>query len=107
MEATSSERPSPGGLPDAEVAVVRFARQAVLEHHQRADHVGALHVADVDAFDPQRCSGQAERILNVLQRSRSGVEIAGPLQLMLLQSIFRVALHGFGQRPLVAAARHP
>ena len=107
MEATSSERPSPGGFPDPEVAVVRFARQAVLEYHQGAHHVGALHVADVDALDPQRRIGQAQRVLNTLQRSGSGVEVTGPFQLVLLQCLFRVALHGFGQRPLIAAARHP
>src|ERR1700757_3197364 len=93
--------PLSGGLPDREVAVVRFARQTVLEHHQRGHHIGALHVADVDAFDAQRRVGQAQRVLNALQRSRSGVEVAGPPQLVLLQSLFRVALHGLGQRALV------
>ena len=49
----------PGGFLDPEVAVVGFARQAVLEDHQRAHHVGALHVADVDALDPQWRVGKA------------------------------------------------
>ena len=97
----------PGRLPDTEVTVVRLARQAVLEYHQRADHVGALHVADVDAFYPQWCSGQADGILNALQRRGSGVEVTGTFQFMLLQCFFRVALDGFGQRTLVTSARHP
>ena len=48
------------GLTNREVAVVGFARQAVFENHQRPHHIGALHMADVDAFDPQRRIGQAE-----------------------------------------------
>jgi hypothetical protein len=41
----------PRGVPDRVVAVVRLARQPVLEHHQRRHHIGALHMADVDALD--------------------------------------------------------
>src|SRR3984893_6534050 len=95
------------GFPDLEVAVIGLARQPVLEHHQRAHHVGALHVADIYAFNPQRRVGQTQRFLNILQPSRSGGEVAGPLEFVLLQRLFGVPLHGFSQRLLVAAARYP
>jgi hypothetical protein len=88
MDATSSEQP-------------------VFEHHQRRHHVRALHVADVDAFDAQRCIGETEVVLNALQCSRSRVEITGTLELVLGQGILRVAMHGLGERPLVATVRHP
>ena len=64
-------------------------------------------MADVDAFDPQRRVGQPERFLNVLQRSGSGGEVTGPLELVLLQRLLGVAVHGLGQGLLVAAPRHP
>ena len=49
-----------GGLADGEVPVVGLARQAVLEHHQRGHHVGALYVADVHTLDAQRRVCQTE-----------------------------------------------
>ena len=45
------------GVPDRVVAVVRLARQPVLEHHERRHHIGALHMADVDTLDAQRRIG--------------------------------------------------
>ena len=67
-----------GCFPDGEVPIVGLTRQAILEHHQRADHIGALHMTDIHALDPQRSIGQPQRLLNVLQRSRSRGEVAGP-----------------------------
>ncbi len=58
--------PVPGRFPDGEVPVVRFPRQSVLEDHQRPHHIGALHVADVDTFNPQRRLDQTEGLLNIL-----------------------------------------
>ncbi len=99
--------PVTGGLPDGEVPIVRFSRQPVFEHHQRTHHVGALHVADVDTFDPQRRLHQTECLLNVLQRSRSRREIPGPLELVLMQRLQGVAVHCLSQCAFVAALGHP
>ncbi len=96
-----------GALPDGEPAVLGLAGQAVLEHHQRGHHVGALHVADVHALDAQRRLVKAERVLQLLQRGRARGEVAGAAQLVLRERLLRVALHGLHQRPLVAALRHP
>ena len=53
---------------DGEAAVLALARQPVLEHDHRGDDVGALHVADVEALDPQRRHGQLQRLLQLGQR---------------------------------------
>ena len=87
-------------LPDAEVPVVRFARQAVLEHHQRAHDIGALDMADVDAFDAQWGLGEPEGLLDVLQRSRSRGEVTGPPQLVLSQGLLGIAMDGFARARL-------
>ena len=96
-----------GGIPDREMPVVGFAWQAVLENHQRTDHIGALHVTDVDAFDPQRRLGQSQRVLDTLQRRRPRGEVRCPPELVLLQRLLRVAPDGVGQRPLVPPAGDP
>ena len=49
-----------GRFPDGEVPIIGLARQAILEHHQGTDHIGALHMADVHALDPQRRIGQPQ-----------------------------------------------
>ena len=66
-----------------------------------------MHVADVDTLDAQRRFRQTQRILNALQRSGSRGEVACALELVLSQRILGIALHGFGERTLVAALRDP
>ena len=61
IDATSSDRPSPAASRIGEMPVVGLPGQSILEHHQGRHHVGALDVADVDAFDAQRRIGKTER----------------------------------------------
>ena len=64
-------------------------------------------MADVDTLDAQRRVGQAERILNALQCSRSRGEVARTLEFVLRQRIQRIAPHSLGERAFVSALRHP
>ena len=43
-----------------------------------ADHLGALHVADVEALDAQRGLVELEGVLQLLERLAAGGEVAGP-----------------------------
>ena len=90
-----------------EPAVLGLARQAVLEDDHRADDLGALHVADVEALDAQRGLVELEGVLQLLQRLAAGGEVAGPGHLVPGQALLGVAGHGLHQGALVAAARHP
>ena len=94
-------------LADLEPAVLRLAGQPVLEDDQRGDHVGALHVRDVDALDPQRCVGQLQGLLQLAERQGAGGEVAGPLHPVAGERLLGVALDGLEQAALVAALRHP
>ena len=87
--------------------IVGFLGQAVFEHDQRGDHVGALDVADVDALDAQWRVLELESLLDALQRSASRGEVTGPLELVLGQGVLRVAVHRFGQRPFVTPLGNP
>ena len=90
-----------------EPAVLGLARQAVLEDDHRADDLGALHVADVEALDAQRCLVELEGVLQLLERLAAGGEVAGPGDLVPGQALLGVAGDGLHQGALVAAARHP
>ena len=72
----------------------------------RRDDVRALHVADVEALDPQRRDRQVQRLLQFAERPRPGGEVGGRLSLCWLSDCGGVAAHRLGQRPLVAALRH-
>ena len=68
-------RDGPGVVADSVVtaadgvaAVLGLARQAVFEHDQAGDHISPLQVAHVDAFDAQRRFGQAQCLLQLLER---------------------------------------
>ncbi len=67
---------------DREPAVLRLARQPVLEDHQAGHDVGALDVADVEALDAQRRLGQPERLLQLLERLAARREVTGPAGLV-------------------------
>ncbi len=91
-----------------EPAVLALAGQAVLEHHHAGDHVGALHVADVEALDPQRRVGAARAppaARPAPATGRSGRDAR--FSLCCSEGLLGVALDGLHQRPLVAALRHP
>ena len=96
-----------GAVADLEPAVVGLAGQPVLEHDQRGDHIGALHVGDVDALDAQRRRVQTERVLDLLQRRRARGQVACPAQLVLGEGLGGVAGDGLGERALVTALRRP
>ena len=53
---------------DAELAVVRLLRHAVLEHDHRADDLLALDVRDVEALDPDRQRLEVQRLAQLLER---------------------------------------
>ena len=92
---------------DHEPAVVALARQAVLEHDHRRDHLGALEVGHVVALDAQRCLLEPERELDLLEGLGAGGEVAGALGLVGGERLPGVAGDGLHQDPLVAALRHP
>ena len=80
IDATSqSDRGRP--LPGSRSGGNRTCAVTRSEHHQRSHNVGALHVADVSTFDPQWRVSQTERLLNILQRSGSGSEVAARFSL--------------------------
>ena len=95
-----------GGLLDAVAAVVVLLGKPVLEHHKRRNNVGALNVRNIRAFDAKRRLVHAQRLLDILQSLRAGSEVAHSLELVLVQRLRRVLVHGLHQRPLVAALRH-
>ena len=52
---------------DLVAAIARLERQAVDERHQRADHLGAAQVGDVDAIDRARNRVELQDLLQALQ----------------------------------------
>ena len=97
----------PSTPADGEPAVLALARQAVLEHHHRGDRLGALVVRDVVALDPQRCLGQVERLLQLLERLAAGGQVAGPLQLVQGQRLLGVAATRSPSAPACRRAAAP
>src|SRR5690348_13622235 len=95
------------GALDREPAVLALARQAILEHDHRRDHVRALEVRHVVALDPQRRVVQAQRLLDLAERLAPGGEVAGPPGLVQRERLAGVPGHGLQQGLLVTAARHP
>ena len=89
-----------------EPAVLALAREAVLEHDHGRDDVGALHVADVEALDAQRCGRQAQLLLQFGERTRTCREVRRALELVLVERLRGVARDGLGERSLVTALRH-
>ena len=89
-----------------EPAVVALLRKPVFHHDHRPDVVGALDVAHVVALDPQGSLGQAEMVLQLVQRAGPAVVIGSPLQAVPRELLLRVSGHGLLQRALVAALRH-
>jgi hypothetical protein len=90
---------------DDEAAVLGLAGESVLEDDHRADDVGALDVADVEALDAQRRVGQLERVLELLEGLAAGGEVAGAGHLVAGEGLFGVAADGLHERALVAALR--
>ena len=84
-----------------------FFGQAVLHHHHRADVVGALDVAHVVALDAQRGLGQAEGVLQLVERPGPAVVVGRPPQPVAGELLLGVAGDGLLQRALVAPLRHP
>ena len=97
----------PGTLLDLEPPVVGVLRQAVLHHHHRADEVGALDVAHVVALDAQRRLGQAERVLQLVQRAGPALWSDDRRSLWRTNSSVAFCVTVSMQRPLVAPLRHP
>ncbi len=92
---------------DHETAVLALAGQAVLEHHHRGDHLGALEVGDVVALDAQRNLLEAQRHLDLLQRLVARGQVGGALGLVHDQRLAGIAGHGLLEALLVAALGHP
>jgi hypothetical protein len=89
-----------------EAAVLRLASQPVLEHDHARDDVGALHVGDVEALDPQWGLVEVEGLLDLRHRLAAGGEVTGPPGLVQRKRLLGVLLDGLQQRLLVAALRH-
>ena len=90
-----------------EAAVLGLAGQGVLHDHHRAHVVLPAEVAHVVALDPQRRLGQAQVLLQFVERPGAAVVVAGPLQAVPLERIAGVLAGGLGQAPLGAPLRHP
>ena len=93
--------------PDREAAVLRLARQAVLEHDHRGHDVGALQVGHVEALDAQRRLVQAERLLDLGERDAARRQVAGPPQLVQRQRLLGVALRRSPSAPACRRAAAP
>src|SRR5262249_9102776 len=92
------------GLPtDRELAVVALLREAVLEHHHRADDLLSLDVRDVEALDPDRQRLEVEDLAELLER----LDTPQPLRLrherLRRQRELGVPLRELLQPPLLAA----
>ena len=87
-----------GDVLDLEAAVLALLGQAVLHHHHRADVVGALEVGHVVALDAQRRLGQAEQVLQLVERPGPAVVVAGPAQAVAGELLLRVAGDRLEQR---------
>ena len=92
---------------DDEAAVLRLAGEAVLEDHHRRDDLGALEVGDVVALDAQRHLVEREGLLDLLERTVAGGEVAGALGLVERERLQGVVGDRLLQVALVAALRHP
>jgi hypothetical protein len=91
--------------PDDEPAVLGLAGQPVLEDDHRADDVGALDVADVEALDAQRRVRQLEDVLELLEGLAAGGQVAGRGDLVRARDCSGVAADRLHKAPLVAALR--
>ena len=96
-----------GGARDRELPVLGLLRQPVLDHHHGTDHVGALDVRDVEAFDPHQRDRQLEGLLQFLERLGPHGQIAGAPGFVQLEGVLGVLPDGGQQGGLVAALRHP
>ena len=91
---------------DLELAVAALLRLAVLEHHHRADRVGALGVRDIVALDPRRQPRQPQQVAHLGQPGDGALLAVEPLQPDLLQLLARVLGRQLDQLALLAAPRH-
>ena len=96
-----------GDVAEAEPAVLRLAGQGVLHDHHRAHVVLPAEVAHVVALDAQRGVGQAQVLLQLVERPGAAVVVAGPLEAVALQGVGCVLAGGLGETPLGAPLRHP
>src|SRR5690606_12770145 len=92
--------------PDRERAVLRLARQAVLEDDHRAHLVRALRRRDVVALDAQRRRVEAERLLDLLEGLAARREVARAPSAVQRERLLGVAVHRLREGALVAALRH-
>ena len=92
---------------DLEPPVLALVRQAVLEHDHRAHVVGALDVAHVVALDAQRGLGQAERVLQLVERLGPAVVVGGAAQPVPDELLAGVPRDRLEQLALVAPLRAP
>src|SRR5699024_1493895 len=70
------------------------------------DDVRSLGVGDVDALDAQRSLGQAEVLLDLLERLAAGGQVRGPFELVLDERFLRVLRHGLQHGLLLSPLGH-